>query len=99
MYSATPPSLLRSFVFRIGILFLILAIAMWIALSLSTAHEQALTPGEKSLGVAALAMLLGVPALVFGSISVLCLIFSLAVAGYRKLASRKRATASPSQLS
>jgi hypothetical protein len=96
MYSASPPSLFRSSLFRIGLLFLILAIVMWVGLSLSTAHEQALTPGEKSLGVATLAMLFGVPTLVFGSISLVCFVLSLAAVGYRKLAAKRNMAVPPS---
>ncbi len=95
MYSAGQPGLFRSFLFRIGLPFLILAIVMGAALFLTTAHEQALTPGEKNLGVAALAMLFGVPTLVFGAISVVCLVISLATVGYGRLTSRSATTAPP----
>jgi hypothetical protein len=55
MQTATQPSLFRSKLFLLGVFLLFLAAVMWLALSLTTAHEQALTPGEKNLGVAALA--------------------------------------------
>lgn len=50
------PRLVRSTGFRIGLLLLALATLGAVGLMVTTAREQALTPGEKNLGVAVLFM-------------------------------------------
>jgi hypothetical protein len=88
MQTATQPSLFRSKLFLLGVFLLFLAAVMWLALSLTTAHEQALTPGEKNLGVAALAMLFGLPLLFFGASGVGVLLLSIVLFLYRKFSRR-----------
>lgn len=80
--------LLRSFLFRIGVLFSVLALLAYGALTLWIAHEQALTPGEKSLGVAVLAMGFAVP-LFFGVIGLGSVALSAGMIGYHKLVAGK----------
>jgi hypothetical protein len=86
-------ALLRSFLFRIGVMFSVLALLAYGALTLWIAHEQALTPGEKSLGVAILAMGFAIP-LFFGVIGFCSVVLSAGVVGYRKLVVEKSASRS-----
>jgi len=53
--------------FKIGVLLLVLSASSWLALIITTAQEQARTPGEKNLGVAVLGMIWGLPMLAFGA--------------------------------
>ena len=55
--------------------------SVWI----QTSREQALTPGEKNLGVAALFILWSLPVLFFGVAGVCFLLVSTSVFLYRKL--------------
>jgi hypothetical protein len=63
-----------------------LAAITWVALSITTTHEQALTPGEKNYGVAVLAMLFGIPLLFFVASGLVVLLLSGIVFLYRKFA-------------
>jgi hypothetical protein len=60
-----------------------------LGLILTTAREQALTPGEKNLGVAALFMFWGLPVLFFGAGGVCLLVVSITVFLYRKFSSQR----------
>ena len=59
-----------------GILLLAICAILYLALQVSVAHEQALSPGEKSLGVAVLGMLFGIPMMFCGAVGILLLVFS-----------------------
>lgn len=63
---------------------LALSVVLYLILALSTAHEQALSPGEKSLGVAVLGIMFGIPIMVTGATGVLLLTFSALRAVYRR---------------
>ena len=72
--------------FRIGLFLLTLScIVQVLGLMLTTSREQALTPGEKNLGVAALFILWSLPVLFFGVAGVCFLLVSTSVFLYRKL--------------
>lgn len=68
-----------------GCLLVAVSAILYCALEISVAHEQALSPGEKSLGVAVLGMLLGIPMILSGAAGVLLLAFSGLRAAYRRL--------------
>ena len=53
-------------------------------LSWSSTVEQARSPGEKDLGVAVLAMMFGVPALLLAAASILCLFTGICVWTFRR---------------
>ena len=57
MKPAKQQSFWQSALFKIGVLLLVLAACAWLGLTITTAREQALTPGEKNLGVAVLGMI------------------------------------------
>jgi len=84
------PRLLRSKAFRAGLFLLFLSALMWLGLVITTAHEQALTPGEKSLGVAALGILWGLPLVFFGAAGTCVLLFSFSVFLFRKFTQRSK---------
>jgi hypothetical protein len=67
-----------------GILLLATSAILYFALQVSVAHEQALSPGEKSFGVAALGMLFGIPMMFCGAVGILLLVFSGLCAVYRR---------------
>jgi hypothetical protein len=69
----------------LGILLVAISAILYLALEISVAREQALSPGEKSLGVAALGMLFGIPMILTGAAGVLFLAFSGLCAVYRRL--------------
>jgi hypothetical protein len=71
----------------VGILLVAISAILYLALEISAAREQALSPGEKSLGVAALGMLFGIPMILTGAAGVLFLAFSGFRAVYRRLLS------------
>ena len=71
--------MLRSIGFRIGLLLLSLAALSVLGLMLTTARDQALTPGEKNLGVAALFMFWSLPVLFFGAGGVSFLVVSTTI--------------------
>jgi len=71
----------------VGILLVAISAILYLALEISAAREQALSPGEKSLGVAALGMLFGIPMILTGAAGVLFLAFSGLRAVYRRLLS------------
>ena len=76
--------MLRSAGFRVGLLLLFLGALSVLGLIWTTEQEQALTPGEKSLGVAALFMFWSLPVLFFGAAGVCSLMVSTALFLYRK---------------
>jgi hypothetical protein len=78
------PTLPRSTGFRIGLFLLFLAALSVLGLMLTTAREQALTPGEKNLGVAALFMFWSLPVMFFGAGGVCFLVVSTTIFLYRK---------------
>jgi hypothetical protein len=86
MLPASKPSLWRSKLFLLGVFLLFLAALTWVALSVTTTHEQALTPGEKNYGVAVLAMLFGIPLLFFLASGLVVLLLSGIVFLYRRYA-------------
>jgi hypothetical protein len=71
----------------VGILLVAISAILYLALQVSAAHEQALSPGEKSLGVAALGMLFGIPMIFCGAVGILLLAFSGLRAVCRRLLS------------
>jgi len=79
------PSFWRSALFKIGVLLLVLSASSWLALIITTAQEQARTPGEKNLGVACLGMIWGLPMLAFGASGVCVLLVHSVLFLYRRL--------------
>ena len=63
---------------------LVLSLICYGLLSWTSAAEQARSPGEKDLGVAVLAMMFGLPALVLAAAGVLCLITGTCLWVFRK---------------
>jgi hypothetical protein len=70
------------------LLLISLAALSVLGLMLTTAREQALTPGEKNLGVAALFMFWSLPVLFFGAGGVSFLVVSTTIFLYRKFRSQ-----------
>ena len=70
--------------FKIGVLLLVLSASSWLALIITTAQEQARTPGEKNLGVAVLGMIWGLPMLAFGAGGVSVLLVHSVLFLYRR---------------
>ena len=68
----------------VGIVFAVISAVLYIALQISVTREQALSPGEKSLGVAALGMLFGIPMIIFGLGAIVCLAVGVSIAVRRK---------------
>ena len=90
MLPASQSSLWRSKLFLLGVFLLFLAALTWVALSVTTTNEQALTPGEKNYGVAVLAMVFGIPLLFFLASGLVVLLLSGIVFLYRKFARQNR---------
>jgi hypothetical protein len=65
-----------------------LSAVLFVALELSSRWEQAKTPGEKNMGVAALSMAFGIPMVISGLAGLLCLIVSILMFVYRRFCSR-----------
>jgi hypothetical protein len=63
----------------VGGAFAILALLLYMALQITSNWEQAQTPGEKSLGVAALGMLFGLPMLLCAGAAVLSFVVGLVI--------------------
>jgi hypothetical protein len=84
MKPAKQQSFWQSALFKIGVLLLVLAACAWLGLTITTAREQALTPGEKNLGVAVLGMIWGLPMLAFGATGVCLLLVHSVVFLYRR---------------
>jgi len=82
--TAKSPTLLRSTSFRIGLFLLVLAALSVLGLFVTTDREQALSPGEKSLGVAALFILWSLPIASLGILGVCFLVASTTMFLYRK---------------
>ena len=82
--------LVRSTGFRIGLLLLGLAAFLFLGLMVTTSWEQAKTPGEKNLGVAALFILWSLPVAFFGLLGTCLLLVSTVVFLYRRF--RKRSS-------
>ena len=61
----------------LGGAFGVLAILLYAALQVTSNWEQAKSPGEKSLGVAALGMLFGLPMLLCAGVSLLSFVVGL----------------------
>jgi hypothetical protein len=76
----------RPLIFTSLVLFA-LALILYIALEVSVAHEQALSPGEKSLGVAVLGMIFGIPMFLSAATGTVLLAFTGLRALYRELVS------------
>ena len=68
----------------IGCALLVLALLSYGLLLWTSAAEQARSPGEKDLGVAVLAMMFGLPALVLAAAGILCLATGTCVWLFRK---------------
>jgi len=64
---------------------LVLSAGAWLGLTISIAREQALTPGEKNLGVAVLGMIWGLPMLAFGTSGVCVLLAHSVMFLYRRV--------------
>jgi ABC-type amino acid transport system permease subunit len=84
MEPANHPPFWRSALFKIGVLLLLLSVSSWLALIITTAHEQAQTPGEKSLGVAVLGLIWGLPMLAFGAGGIAVLLVHSVLFLYRR---------------
>jgi hypothetical protein len=95
MLPASQPSLWRSKLFLLALFLLSLAAITYVALSVTTTHEQALTPGEKNYGVAVLAMLFGMPLLFFVASGLVALLLSGIVFLCRKFARQNQLPPSP----
>ena len=65
---------------------------LFIALEVSTRWEQSQTPGEKNMGVAALAIMFGVPMLVCAAAGALVLLIGNVASAYRHFFPRGNAT-------
>lgn len=89
MEPTNQPRFFRSRLFLTGLSLLLLAAMMVLGLVITTAREQALTPGERSLGVAALAILWMMPLLLFAASGVVISITSVSMFLYRKYNQRK----------
>jgi len=88
MTLATGRGLLRSTSFRIGLFLLVLAALSVLGLVVTTDREQALSPGEKSLGVAAQFILWSLPIATLGTVGVCFLVASTTMFLYRKFRRR-----------
>ena len=71
-----------------GVVLIIFSPLLYVALEISVTREQGLSPGEKSLGVAVLGMLFGIPTIISGLAAIVCLVCGLSMAAYRKLVSK-----------
>jgi len=69
----------------LGCALIAVSVILYFTLHVSAAPEQALSPGEKSLGIAVLGMIFGIPMVVTGAAGVLLLAFSALRAAYRRL--------------
>jgi len=89
MEIANGPKFWRSTLLKVGVSFLALALLSWVGLIVTTSHEQASTPGEKNLGVAALFIMWGLPTLFFLASGVCVLFVHLALSSYRRFSRPK----------
>ena len=87
--STSQPRLLRSKTFLTGLFLLFLSALMWLGLLITTAREQALTPGERSLGVAGLFILWMMPLVLFAASGLCVLLVSIGLFLYRRYSERK----------
>lgn len=76
----------------LALLFFGLAGITWLLLEIAIHHEQAQSPGQDSLGVAALGMLFGFPILAFLGFGAVALVGSAIAFLRRFIASRKNAS-------
>ena len=84
MKRTNQPSFWAPTLFKIGVLLLVLSACAWLGLTISAAREQALTPGEKNLGVAALGIIWGLPMVAFGASGVCVLLVHSVVFLYQR---------------
>jgi hypothetical protein len=75
----------------LGLVLIGVAMLLALALRITSSWEQSRTPGEKNLGVAALAIMFGVPSLFCAAAGVLSLLVSATAFAWSRLA-RSRAT-------
>jgi hypothetical protein len=68
-----------------GVALTFVSVVLYALLEIAAGKEQALSLGEKSLGVAALGMMFGIPILATGTAGILCLACGSAMLLYRKL--------------
>jgi hypothetical protein len=73
----------------LGCFFLVNSAALYAVLHRSTAAEQALTPGEKNLGLAALAMPYALPFFASGAAGVLCVFLGISIATFRRFRGKR----------
>jgi hypothetical protein len=78
-------NLLHSKVFRTGVYLLLVTALVWIGWSVMSAHEQAQSPGEKNLGVAALAMMFFPVIAALGPAGSGCIVVSIVIVVHRRL--------------
>ncbi len=74
----------------IGSALIVLAGLLYIALEITTKWEQAQSPGEKSLGVAVLGMMFGIPILVCAGAGVVSFAISGIAAAFKRMRSVSR---------
>jgi hypothetical protein len=90
MEAPNRPQFWQSKLFKVSVALLLLAVFAWFGLTITTAHEQARTPGERNLGVAVLGMIWGLPVLLFGASGALLLLVHLALFSLRKFSRMER---------
>jgi hypothetical protein len=83
MEATNKPKVWESKLFKVAVALLLLAVFFWLVLTITTAHEQARSPGERNLGVAVLGMTWGTPMLLFGASGILLLLTHIALFPYR----------------
>jgi EamA domain-containing membrane protein RarD len=91
MEATIRPRFWESELFKVAVALLLLAVFSWLVLTITTAHEQARSPGETNLGVAVLGMIWGMPMLLFGASGTFLLVTHLALFSYRKFSRPKDA--------
>ena len=76
-----------------GLIFTGLSLLLFGALELTTHWEQAQTPGERDLGVAALAILFGLPLLACAAGALISFLVCLVAFAYRRMFQRQGSSA------
>jgi len=71
--------------FRVGVYLLLVTALLWTAFSLLSAHEQALDPGQKSFGVAVLAIIFLPAILLIGTIAASMILVTASILAYKRL--------------
>jgi hypothetical protein len=72
----------------VGLALIGLSVVLYAALELSSRWEQDKTPGEKSMGVAVLFMMFGIPMLVSAAAGLLCVVVGALAFAYGRFFKR-----------